>query len=333
MPDRKIFPSGPRLSRSGFTLIELLVVIAIIGILTGLLLPAINAAREAGRRSNCASNIGQIGKAIQAYEAANRSFPPGRMGCDKFSGTPCNNMQPNQTTGTSAFLALLPQLDNTPLYSSFGTLINGAVYPASSSTNWTTPAILTALTIRPSVFVCPSDGSGAINEILTPQTTSCSYALVLGSLGANANEQQQKYYNNGPFVYMLTHRSGDVHDGLSVTIFVGESTQNNSALSMNSWPVSVAYLSGLRSTFNPLNTQPGSGTATLISISNSGLPTDGESVTGGFASSHPAGGNFAFGDGHVFYISDLIDFPTYQALSTINGGEAINDALLNGAGH
>ncbi len=331
MPDRKIFPSGRRLSRMRFTLIELLVVIAIIGILIGLLLPAINAAREAGRRSNCASNIGQIGKAMTSLRGGQSLLAARPHGLRQFQRYSLRKHVGESEDGHQRLSGASPAARQSPLYSSFGPLANGAVYPASSSTSWTTPAILAALMVRPSVFVCPSDGSGAINEILTPQTTSCSYAFVIGSLGPNANEQHQKYYNNGPFVYMLTHRSGDVHDGLSVTIFIGESTQNNSALSMNSWPVGVAYLSCLRSTFNPLNTQPGNGT--LISISNSGLPTDGESVTGGFASGHPAGGNFAFGDGHVGYISELIDFPTYQALSTINGGEAINDALLNGAGH
>ena len=137
----------------------------------------------------------------------------------------------------------------------------------------------------------------------------------------------QKYYNNGPFIYLLAHRSADVRDGLSQTMFVGEAIAGDRPASMNSWPLSVAYLSSMRSTNNPLNTPPGSGA--MVSITNSGLTVSPSQATGAFGSMHPAGRNFAFGDGHVKYISNLIDFPTYQALSTIAGSEPIDHANLN----
>jgi prepilin-type N-terminal cleavage/methylation domain-containing protein/prepilin-type processing-associated H-X9-DG protein len=323
---------GRTFSRNAFTLVELLVVIAIIGILTGLLLPAINAAREAGRRSQCGNNVKQFVTAISAYESANRSYPPGRMGCDAYSGAPCQNTQGAQSSGTSGFLALLPHLDNATLYASFGPLANGAVYPAksdSTTSGWNTAAIMIALLVRPPAFVCPSDGTGPANTMLSPPTTTSSYVLVLGSLGANADEAHQKYYNNGAFTYLMPHRSGDVTDGLSSTLFVGETTKGNTPESMNSWALGVAYLSSLRSTSNPLNTPPGAGN--LVGIANHGLSGLPSSATGSFGSSHPSGGNFAFGDGHVKYIGDAIDFATYQALSTINGAEPISDALLNQA--
>ena len=118
MPSRQI-PLLRSRRVHGFTLIELLVVIAIIGTLVGLLLPAVQSAREAGRRTQCANNLKQITLAMVSYESANRSFPPGRMGCDKYASTPCKNFQGYQTAGTSAFLAILPQLDDAPLYSQF----------------------------------------------------------------------------------------------------------------------------------------------------------------------------------------------------------------------
>ncbi len=81
-----------RSRQGGFTLVELLVVIAIIGILVGLLLPAVNAARESGRRSACNNNLKQLVTAMIHYESVNRSFPPGRLGCDAFTQAPCTGM-------------------------------------------------------------------------------------------------------------------------------------------------------------------------------------------------------------------------------------------------
>jgi prepilin-type processing-associated H-X9-DG protein len=185
------------------------------------------------------------------------------------------------------------------------------------------------LLTRPKSFVCPSDIAQANNNLLTPPTTTSSYVLVLGSSGAStsADELHQKYFNNGPFIYYLAHRSADVRDGLSSTIFVGETTAGDTPESMNSWPLSVAYLSSMRSTDNPLNTPAGTGN--MVSITNHGLTGLPTSATGAFGSRHPAGANFAYGDGHVKYMSNLIDFPyTYQALSTIAGSEPIDDSLM-----
>ena len=291
-----------------------------------------------------------------AYESANGKFPPGRMGCDKYTGTPCGSTALGaQRPGTSAFLAILPQLDDSPTYALFAPLFApgaaGGVYPAvsdSSCSNWTTyvsanggVSITNALLTRPPVFVCPSDIAKPNNFLLTPPTMTSSYVLVQGELGANAivgqvgfpsqpaatTDPPQKYYNNGPFVYQLPRRSADIRDGLSQTMFVGETIAGDTAVSMNSWVLSIAYLSSMRSTNNPLNTTPGTGA--LVTITNSGTAADGQAVTGGFNSMHPSGANFAFGDAHVTYLSNLIDFPTYQALSTIAGSEPINPALVH----
>jgi prepilin-type N-terminal cleavage/methylation domain-containing protein len=340
-----------RSRRRGFTLVEMLVVIAIIGVLVGLLLPAVNMAREAGRRATCANNIKQIVAAILNYEGVNQQFPPGRVGCDAYSGSPCNGVQGAQTPGTSGFLLILPQLDDNARYNNLTPLSNGAVYPAvsdSTSNSWATTVTSASNTMtfglaaaRPKVFTCPSDhAQPTTNTLLTPVTTTCSYAMVLGTSTTGAivpgttptasnplplnNEQYQKYYNNGAFIYLTPRRAGDVRDGLSSTFFIGEAASGDSAASLNCWPLAIAYLSSLRSTYNPLNTPAGAGV--MISVTHhgqSGLSSSTPTANGAFFSQHPQGANFGYGGGNVQFTSMAIDYATYEALSTIAGGEAI----------
>jgi prepilin-type N-terminal cleavage/methylation domain-containing protein/prepilin-type processing-associated H-X9-DG protein len=355
MPRRTFSSLEYRTSRSGFTLVELLVVIAIIGMLVGLLLPAIQSAREASRRISCNNNIHNIIQAMTNYESAFKSLPPGRMGCDGYASTPCGTattMPGSKRPGTSGFLAILPQLDDTPLYSDFAPLNLGAVYPGISdgtTANWSSyvavgnsDSIAQALLRRPTVFVCPSDIAQSNTSVLNPPAATTSYAMVLGSLGANAvtyvtatgntitlpaaTEPQKKYYNNGPFVYYSPHRTADVTDGLEHTIFIGETIDGQNVETLNCWPVAVAYLSTLRSTNNPLNAAGGLPQTIETDSGITGLPT---SVVGGFASRHVAGANFAFGDGHTQYLSNGVDTMTYQALSSIRGGETIDDSKVN----
>src|ERR1700712_2295589 len=98
--------------RRAFTLVELLVVIAIIGVLVALLLPAIQAAREAARRSQCKNNLKQIGLALHNFESARRSFPPG------FTSTPKNNVVNAEGTGPGWGWGahILPYLEESSLF-------------------------------------------------------------------------------------------------------------------------------------------------------------------------------------------------------------------------
>src|SRR3954452_10307226 len=110
-----IFSPRQRSPRDGFTLIELLVVIAIIALLVGLLLPAVQGARESGRRAQCLNNLRQIGLAISGYETAIKSFPPGAI---LFNSTDCaNNCQGiHAERDFGAFTFMLPQMEQVNAY-------------------------------------------------------------------------------------------------------------------------------------------------------------------------------------------------------------------------
>ena len=86
--------------RSAFTLVELLVVIAIIGVLVALLLPAVQAAREAARRAQCTNNLKQLALAVNTYDDSVRLYPTGRMGCDCWTGDVCGSRPSSTRPGT-----------------------------------------------------------------------------------------------------------------------------------------------------------------------------------------------------------------------------------------
>src|SRR5206468_7651117 len=102
--------------RRGFTLIELLVVIAIIGVLIALLLPAVQAAREAARRSQCTNNLKQLGLALHNYHDANQAFPSGKAGNDASAAG-------NDSSATSGWVSVLPQMEQGPLFNAWNFLV------------------------------------------------------------------------------------------------------------------------------------------------------------------------------------------------------------------
>ncbi|MDY0167346.1 MAG: DUF1559 domain-containing protein [Thermoguttaceae bacterium] len=304
--------------KSAFTLIELLVVIAIIGILIALLLPAVQAAREAARRAQCTNNLKQIALAMANYEVSFKCFPPGRVGCDN-NAKRCPALA--QRVGTSALVMILPYLEMQPLYDSFD-FRDG---PWGYNATWV-HVNAQAIEQTVSTYLCPSDNSEPFANPLTFEQSSSyntqghraatgNYALVNGSTSVTAMDAA-KWDANGVFYYLRAHRIRHIADGLSKTMFVGEAVETHAPTSSNIWSRAIRWMDCQRSTHNPLNTPPGEPEFNT---------TYGFNVNAAFGSRHPMGANFGFGDGHVTFISDNIDLATYRALSTRAGGETIGN--------
>jgi prepilin-type N-terminal cleavage/methylation domain-containing protein/prepilin-type processing-associated H-X9-DG protein len=236
---------------SGFTLIELLVVIAIIGVLVSLLLPAVQSAREAARRSQCTNNLKQIGLALHNYESAVGSFPLGGNAAPQAPGGGLTDW-----AGWSAQTMLLPYLEQGPIYNSVNFFCNGRGNVVGESINYT------ASTTKINSFLCPSStdprggnwGVGGIPGALQRPLPGNNYFASAGSsimwLGWPQDTPNGLFAVRGPALGIR-----DVTDGTSQTIAFGEyrtgdyndaqdSIQDMVALSWNS--AGWACASGLK---------------------------------------------------------------------------------------
>jgi prepilin-type N-terminal cleavage/methylation domain-containing protein len=219
----------------GFTLIELLVVIAIIAVLIALLLPAVQAAREAARRAQCTNNLKQIGLAVSNYETSTGTLPPGSFWAASGTG-------PGKTgDGFSVFVMILPQMEQQAAYN----LVN-------FSLSYKNPANLTIAGVGIAALACPSDPPAAQQQPLSPAIYQApppgswtqaftSYAACTGtwdvrpSLSAANFGQQVSNMNGTIYMYSAT-RMGDIQDGTSQTLLIGE--RGHSLLSAADQPAS-----------------------------------------------------------------------------------------------
>ena len=256
-----------QMSKCGFTLVELLVVITIIGILIALLLPAVQAAREAARRMQCGNNLRQIAVAMHNYENANKTFPPGRPGCDGYYGAyGCNAPDSNEPAqcGASAFVLILPQLELQALQDMFG-LGNGGVWNEDPTVDpsWKRDVNKQqAVKTRPSAFVCPSDTAKpyADNYYGLPfDVATGSYALSAGTNGPSLRHRSGsgEVLQHGHVRLAYPRAVIDVPDGLSNTMMAGETVDGHTAAGSNIWSFFQRHVDTFRTTENALNSPQG----------------------------------------------------------------------------
>lgn len=195
----------------GFTLIELLVVIAIIAILVALLLPAVQQAREAARRSQCKNNLKQFGLAIHNYHDIHRTLPPGR------SGTCCGSPATNQTVLSGAVM-LLPMLDQQVLWEEITTVPGQGGYPETNT--FPHPSGELSVMICPS-SVIPVPGPDANSSYSPHRSYKFCYGDELRPLfvGGPPHVLPDR---RGAFTTGHTNRLRDLTDGTSNTILMGE---------------------------------------------------------------------------------------------------------------
>ncbi len=288
-------------SNRGFTLVELLVVIAIIGVLVSLLLPAVQAAREAARRMSCQNNLHQIGLALHNYHGIFDQLPSGWIASDTDHHEP----------GWSWAAGLLPQMEQSAIYEkiNFSLAIEEADHDAVRE-------------MSVSAYICPSDilppifsiGEGEEHEehehdheheehdgenvdagphFLFPIAKS-NYAGVYGTVDIH----EDLYKGDGLFFGNSRMRFRDILDGLSQTLMVGE---RNSRLGGTIWHGVI---------------HDAAAAPARVVGSADHTPNNPVGHFEDFSSYHPGGAQFILSDGSVRMLTQFIDLDVYQALVT-----------------
>ncbi len=323
-----------RRSPNAFTLVELLVVIAIIGILIALLLPAVQAAREAARRSQCSNNLKQMGLATHNYHDTFRCFPPGTI-------SPGESLS-SQKTLVNWAIAILPYMEQQSLHDVYDQLSFNQDLGLNNGNKTVRESIV-------GVYQCPSQTGGA--ELIVPGTgpggdaarggagleyRTGSYKCVAGAVRGDVPLRDQGWWDMYFSTWALPDRDrrgvmhmvgvldwncekmASVMDGTSNTLMIGEKSTNTGRKWGSFWAYPYIYYTMGHSIEHPL------------SISNDMDEcfdlADAAGVWAapcarGWGSFHPGVVQFAVADGSVTAISNNVDLTVLCDISTIHGGE------------
>ncbi len=345
----------PHRATKAFTLVELLVVIAIIGMLIGMLLPAINKAREQGARTSSVNNLHQIGLAMLCFEGEYGHFPSGYTSARYISGKPppagmdmgqgvdpcCTyDAPPGWAWGTY----LLPYMEYHSLYEQLK--LNLPCFDPANKNAVATPV---------KEYLCPWAPNNSptmqvkqLNDTTSDPVDPSNYTVtaVFGRshyvANAGNNDPWGMSYPDwsvlpgiGPFLRNSRTRTADVTDGLSHTVFVGEHTNYTD----KTWVGVVPSSNQINE--NPVEypaTDGGWDEAGCTVLCHSGPALDDGPVPIIHPPSYPTdhcdqmygpwagrGGNVLFGDGHVEFIPSIIDLNAWTALSSMQAGDNPGD--------
>ena len=287
---RQSHDSGSR--QRAFTLVELLVVIAIIGVLVALLLPAVQAAREAARRCSCLNNISQLALAVHNYEFAVEHLPAGVINPEGPIRSEDNGQH------VSWLVQILPYIEMQNVYNIFD-IEEGAYAPANSMVRATTV----------SVFLCPSYPGSDLNEEET--------AAVSTYAGCHHDVEAPIDADNHGLMFLNSQiRYTDILDGSSQTILIGEYRPDEAGMyegRFRRMQNSLGWVSGTRATLRNTGSSF-EDTRSWRRQNAEPLPQPGPLDVGGFSSAHPGGAQFALADGSCRYLSHDTDPETRQQL-------------------
>lgn len=321
--------------RRGWTLIELLVVIAIIGVLVGLLLPAVQRVRESANRVSCQNNLKQIGLGVHMYYDVRGLFPAGYLvgkitgslgsgssdrhlaRIDRYVPPPIEG--PREDPGWGWGALLLPYLEQGNLHAQINwNLQANFAYPVDG------PLSLAVRTTVLKIYTCPSDQSTGVFTVQglygasVGQAATNSYAGCYGSQGLLDTYPDQ---GTGLFVRNGVFRKEDVTDGLSNTFLIGERC---ALMTQTAWAGALNFAAVVTTPGAPvyLTSMSGPPSQVMARIGRRQLG-DPYSEPYDFFSPHSAIVQFVFADGSVHGISTSTDVQVLQALATRAGGETI----------